>query len=1150
MGREKSETKIRDLFNPPTRFLRSTNLEKDFSDPRALESYTLTPFVLDAFHRILDGALPTSGRRAWRITGDYGVGKSSFALFLSQFLSDPRSRSVAATLKQADVGRLPKTARFIPVLVTGERERLATALARAVIIAFQQIAGRKPTKIQSALFALAEKVRRTGSSSALIELLDAAIEWGERQNSGILLVVDELGKFLEFAANNPETEDIFLLQTLAERAVRSGKTPFLFVGLLHQGFQAYSERLPHAQRHEWDKVAGRFEEVVFDQPLAHTLALTARALSVDEDRLPKEVATSARREMRKSVETGWFTRSATGDAPSLYPLHPLLLPVLIRFFARFGQHERSLFTFLLSNEPFGLQAFSEREVGAGVWYRIADFFDYVRNGIGHRLSGESYRSSWLRLVELADRAAGLPKLEQEIVKTVSLLNLLDAEDLIANDDVIAAAVGEDATARKAIGDLVEKGVLFKRGQDGGYRLWGASSVNLRAAFQEAFGSLTESSAAISAQLVPFLDARPIPARKHYLTTGTLRYFDVTYVSVSALQSAISKEPEADGAVVVALPETETERKSAQALALGAARDDVLIVVPTSLSGLVGGLKEAQAWTTVLASPELAADPFALAEADRQQKRACGQLSAVLEAAIGIRSTLPNTCEVYRKGEPVKFGAVRRLAPLVSETCSSIYTESPTVMNELLNRNSLSSAASAARMRLIEGLFSAPDRPLLGIDDERAPPEKSMYLSVLAKGNVHRESKGRHFVDEPPKDRDDLHLRPALAEIMSRLEKANEARIPVDDLLSVLRRPPFGVRDGVVGLLLAIILSTRAHEVAVYENGTFLHNFGAPEFLRLTKDPATFELQLCRVAGVRAEVFRKLLECFAEPPADRESELLDVVTPLCRFAAQLPEYTRRSSALDGEAIRVRDALLTSTEPAKLLFKDLPVACGMAPFETDVKRDQKSIVTFVSSLHHATGRLRDAYQTLLAEIVGDVARALDAGGGQLDRAKLAARASRVALAAREGRLRAFAQSLRDPRISEDSWIESLASFVASKPPARWTRADVDNWRSEIENLGATFLRLEAAAYASGPEPSKSAFRIGITRSDGSEIARVVDIPAEGDPQFHDQLKKLDKALPPGRDQRLAVLYRMLWDIIGPSESSSDDSDQNTKANERPA
>jgi hypothetical protein len=1150
MAREKAPTRIRDLFRTPTRFLRSTNLEKDFIDPRALDSYTLTPFVLDAFQRIIDGAVVGSGRRAWRITGDYGVGKSSFALFLSQFLADPKSRSVATVLKQADVAKLPKLLPMIPVLVTGERSQLTTAIAGAVETAFKARTGRRPTKAQSAFLTLATKVRRSGSSAGLIELLEAATVLADHEDAGILLVIDEMGKFLEHAANHPESEDIFLLQTLAERAVRSGKSPFIFVGLLHQGFHAYSEKLPHAQRHEWDKVAGRFEELVFDQPLTHTFALAARALSLREDLLPKDVTTNARREMRNSADTGWLARNVIRDAASVYPLHPLVIPPLIRFFARFGQHERSLFTFLLSNEPFGLQVFSDREIEPDAWYRIPDFFDYVRTGIGHRLSGESYRSSWLRLIELVDRAQGLPKLELDIVKTVAILNLLDAEDLLATDEVIVAAVaGQKSGIQGAIKDLVDRGVLFRRGQDGGYRLWGASNVNLRKAFQEAYESLNESDD-VSDQLVPFLDARPIAARRHYLTTGTLRYFDVRHLPVSSLQVAVNEQPDADGAVVVALPQTEAERAIARLAAKNSSRNDVVVVVPGVLSGLNSDLKEAQAWAAVIANPDLAADPFALAEADRQHKRASGQVAAGLEAAIGIRSGLADGCEAYRQSEQIKFGLSRRLAPTISETCDAIYTKSPTIMNELLNRNSLSSAASAARMRLIEGMFVSPDKPLLGIDEERAPPEKSMYLSVLAAGNVHRQAKGRHFVEEPPKDADDLRLRPSLSEIIALLESAKEARVPVDEIFSKLRRAPFGVRGGVTPLLLAIVLSTRAHEIAVYENGTFLHNFGAAEFLRLTKDPTTFELQLCRVVGVRAEVFRRLLECFASQPSGRQSELLDVVAPLCRFAAQLPEYTRRSSTLDAEAIRVRDALLASTDPSSLLFKELPAACGVDAFDADGRRDKQRIERFVSSLHQATDRLRDAYKSLLTGVVADVARALDAGEGKLDRAKLAARASRVVLAAREGRLRAFAQRLRDPGLSEDPWIEALASFVVSKPPARWTKIDAENWRSEIESFGATFLRVEAAAYATGPEPSKSAFRIGITRSDGSEVARVVEIPGDSDLQFQDNLRKAEKALPPTRDGKLMVLYRMLWDIIGPPDSDQGEGDENPKLIEKPS
>jgi hypothetical protein len=78
---------------------------------------------------------------------------------------------------------------------------------------------------------------------------------------------------------------------------------------------------------------------------------------------------------------------------SLYPLHPALLPVLVRFFARFGQHERSLFGFLLSNEPFGLKLFFESAVSTDRWYRLSDFF-YVRAVYGHRLTGESARPAY------------------------------------------------------------------------------------------------------------------------------------------------------------------------------------------------------------------------------------------------------------------------------------------------------------------------------------------------------------------------------------------------------------------------------------------------------------------------------------------------------------------------------------------------------------------------------------------------------------------------------------------------------------------------------------------------------------------------------------------------------------------------------------
>ncbi len=78
-----AEKKISDLFHIRNRFLRSVYLERDFHDPAALSTYVLTDFARSCLGRMADGLRPHSGQRAWRMTGDYGSGKSSFALLLA-----------------------------------------------------------------------------------------------------------------------------------------------------------------------------------------------------------------------------------------------------------------------------------------------------------------------------------------------------------------------------------------------------------------------------------------------------------------------------------------------------------------------------------------------------------------------------------------------------------------------------------------------------------------------------------------------------------------------------------------------------------------------------------------------------------------------------------------------------------------------------------------------------------------------------------------------------------------------------------------------------------------------------------------------------------------------------------------------------------
>src|SRR6202035_5122244 len=93
----------------------------------------------------------------------------------------------------------------------------------------------------------------------------------------ILVIIDELGKFLEYGASNPEQGDVFILQELAEAATRSPR-PFLVVTILHQALDRYADHMSPGRRAEWAKVQGRFEDVAFEERTDQILRLLSHAI--------------------------------------------------------------------------------------------------------------------------------------------------------------------------------------------------------------------------------------------------------------------------------------------------------------------------------------------------------------------------------------------------------------------------------------------------------------------------------------------------------------------------------------------------------------------------------------------------------------------------------------------------------------------------------------------------------------------------------------------------------------------------------------------------------------------------------------------------------------------------------------------------------
>lgn len=228
---------ISDIIRPPRLLMRSINLERDFHDRIVLDGYFATPFLTSLFFRILDGLRPDSGRRAWRITGDYGVGKSSFALALARFLDIGALADRQRLTSSLGLAKVEKSSpRMFPLLVTASREALAGTMARRIRHALQNDLGPISVSERDALTEMTNDVERTCSVGAMMALMERFAALHAQRGCGLFLVLDELGKYLEYASWNPGREDVYLLQRLAEMAAGSGRMPFVVMGMLHQGW--------------------------------------------------------------------------------------------------------------------------------------------------------------------------------------------------------------------------------------------------------------------------------------------------------------------------------------------------------------------------------------------------------------------------------------------------------------------------------------------------------------------------------------------------------------------------------------------------------------------------------------------------------------------------------------------------------------------------------------------------------------------------------------------------------------------------------------------------------------------------------------------------------------------------------------------------
>lgn len=1112
------QQRLSDIIVLKRRYSRSINLERDLSLADSVLGYIPTAWTLEIIERFLAAVSIPHSVKAWTITGVYGTGKSAFAHFLASLVApkhDPVSTNARKVLEQYTGSNHPlilKLSNVLPAsgmiraVVTAQREPLSYTIVRALCRGCELFWGNdySRTQVYVVLNQLQTHIQENQQISNQ-EVINCLAQLSLEANVGILLIIDELGKSLEYAAWHQESDDLYLLQQLAELPTNELAPNVFIIGLLHQAFAEYAQNVTKLQRNEWSKIQGRFEDIPFVATNEHILHLISQAIEHTQAQdweafFYRWAAMWQKTLSAYGVDQGQL--SLQGFA-HLYPLHPIAALTLPLLCNRYAQNDRSLFTFLSSQEPYSFATFLRETIAQNEHFstlrleRVYDYFLEASNVVN------SSKVSSQRWIEIQSRIVDAAHLETDLVatlKTIGLLNLVSSVGIIrATRQLVIYALTENPLDEQetrhwdsAIQELIKRGLVTYRKQLDELRIWEGSDFDVEQAIVVTMEAEQSTVAAILNRTQPL---NPCIAQRHSYKTGTLRYFERCYVDTyKDLVTLKTSNPESTGIIVYWLDNNLPERCPIST----ADEKPLILLCGTNIDRIDAMSREYAALLTIEAgAPQLQSDGVARREV-RQRLMQITHLLHDLLAQSFLSGDHKLLC--HSGGTSLYIGTQKDFQQHLSEVCDKLYPQTPIIWNELINRKELTSQGAKARRELIEAMLTHEPEERLGLLGNG--PEVSIYMSLLNRTGIHRYTQNQWLFTDPHEQT----IRSAWQAIEDFCLNARTQTEPLDRLYAKLESPPYGMKKGPIPVLLAAVLLKHADDVSIYQDGTFIPLLRADHFELLVKQPARFAVKHFEIAGLRLQAFKELALTLRNPRSSstslalRNSTVLSIVKPLIQFGNSLPTYTVKTKQLSKEAIAVREALRDAREPDELLFTVLPQACGLTAIGVADDQNDAAIQQFKRTLVQAIQELQSAYDSLIDKCKSLVYNMFAVRSDITKiREDLRVRAQYLREHCIERQMKSFIIAAISDITDEQEWLEALLMVIADKPVISWSDEDEARFEVRLSDLARRFVHLEAIqreAY----QPIPLGFdvqRITITKPDGFEENHVVWLNQEHQP-----------------------------------------------------
>lgn len=823
----------------------------------------------------------------------------------------------------------------------------------------------------------------------VVEIYEGVVDKLEAYGfNGVYIVYDEFSKYLESSISNTSISDIKLLQDLAEKCNRSGSKQIHLLLISHKDIANYiDDNLPKEKIDGWRGVSGRFIHQhlhnnfsqmyeIISQVILKNNSIWNSFMGLNKQGFEELAEKYAKNELLSSNNLSDVNEIIQG----CYPLHPITMFLLPRISEKIAQNERTLFTFLSAEDKYTLRSFLEHNSEGFVQLTPDYLYDYFEP----LLRKESYMTSTHQIYKLTNsilRKVEKQELESRIIKTIALIYIVEQfEKLPPTVDVIvdtySSQFGGTEIINNALIELIQKQcIVYLRRSNQYLKLKETTGVDIPSEIRNAVENIKVNKNSFEILNEVNLENYLYPTQYND-ENEIVRYFDFKFINSDMFWnmkdwSSLLLLTQADGIVIGVLPKSQEDlneiKKMLQDKLVNS--EQIIFVIPKKYNSVDDAIYEYQALLNLRN----------LSQEDEQLKSEYEIYIEDLEEVVRnfvsdyIRPEKKNSIYFY-EGNGKNLYRRAQLSGLLSSICSKLYSATPIVNNELINKNELSTVTLNSRTRIVNGLLEADVDLNLGLGGNSQ--DLSILRSVLINPGILIEKNGKIEVCLDVED----HL---LNDVLSKIEQfilhpTNEIKQRFIDLYEILTQPKyhFGLKRGIIPLYLTAVLLTCRSHIAITRQGRE-EKITADLINSINDHPENYEIVVENWNSDKTQYVEKIEKLFSQFINEREKSYNNfnyLMYAMNRWYMSLPRYVKEMNSvyfgfvsetpfkkLDKSSKKYINSLKrVDNNPREYLFEEIFSIFGMKEFDLSVLQNLKKTKQIFDT----------AMESLLANLIEDV------------------------------------------------------------------------------------------------------------------------------------------------------------------------------------